>query len=148
MKSPKHRALLALAAGLLLAACQTTQGPTATTVATSQESPLQSIGPTLDQLAAESMPKEAPQLAAKPKINDDPAQVVGLLPRDLYSLLGQPQFLRRDLSAQVWQYRRSRCVVDLFLYRDDNAGPKVVHYEVRPLRHDASSLSETAQRGC
>ena len=51
------------------------------------------------------------------------------------------------MSAQVWQYRRPACVLDLFLYEDEGAGQKVVYYEVRPLRHDASSLSDTAKRG-
>ncbi len=147
-KTQKHLALrlmLTLAAGLLLAACQTTQGPIETAVTTGADRPLQTVLPTLDQIGAERLP---PQVALKPKINDDPTQVVGLLPREIFSLLGQPEFVRRDMSAQVWQYRRSACVLDLFLYEDKGAGQKVVYYEVRPMRQDASSLSETAQRGC
>lgn len=140
--------VLGVAAALMLAACQTTQGPVLQTTLAVPETAPQAVAPVVGQLGAERLPQEAPQLVLKPKINDDPTQVVGMAPGELQSLLGRPEFVRRDMTAQVWQYRRSRCVLDLFLYGDEGTGPQVVHYEVRPLRHDASGLSDTAQRGC
>ncbi len=140
----KRNSLFVLIAGLLLAACQTTQTPTpaATTTAVA---PVEA--PNVGVLGAERLPQR--QVVPQMVVNSDPTQVVGMLPRELRSLLGRPEFVRRDMTAEVWQYRRDRCVVDLFLY-DDGAGTdqRVVHYDVRPLRHDASGLSENAQRGC
>jgi hypothetical protein len=56
---------------------------------------------------------------------------------DLVSLLGAPDFVRRDPPAEIWQYRGVDCVLDLFLYPE--AGEvQVVHAETRDrqtLRH-------------
>ena len=124
-----HKRWLALAAGLMLAACQTTQDAAESAVAATLKSPLQTIGPTLDQLAAERRAQMAPQLVQKPKINDDPTQVVGLQPRELQSLLGPPEFVRRDLRPSL-AISPHRVRLDLFLYSDAGAGHKVVSHPV------------------
>ncbi len=141
---------LGLAAALLLAACQAPAQITAlaTVGPAALDDTSQVTAPVSGKLGAERPSHVAPQSVPKAKINDDPTQVVGMLPGELESLLGRPEFVRRDSAAQVWQYRRPRCVLDLFLYGDEGRGPQVVYYEVRPLRYDAAGLSESAQRGC
>lgn len=55
------------------------------------------------------------------KINDDPKQLLALGPGDLADKLGSPGFVRRDGHAEIWQYLAEACVLDVFLYRDNNA---------------------------
>jgi len=45
-------------------------------------------------------------------------------------VLGKPAQVRRELSAQVWQYVTGDCVVDLYLYVQDG-GFKVTYVEAR-----------------
>jgi hypothetical protein len=52
------------------------------------------------------------------KIDDDPQKLVGLNPRNLANRLGSPGFVRRDGSAEIWQYLAEACILDVFLYRD------------------------------
>lgn len=54
----------------------------------------------------------------------------GLGRAELVSLLGEPDFLRRDAPAEVWQYRVPDCILDVFLYRDGGE-TRVVHAEAR-----------------
>ena len=57
-------------------------------------------------------------------------RLVGLTAANASKLLGQPQLLRQEDPAEIWQYRSDRCVLDLYLY-----GPpgeqKVQHAELR-----------------
>jgi hypothetical protein len=65
--------------------------------------------------AAATNPKpETPPL----KIDDDPQKLVGLNPDKLTDRLGLPGFVRRDGSAEIWQYLAEACILDVFLYRD------------------------------
>jgi hypothetical protein len=41
----------------------------------------------------------------------------GLTAAQLAELLGEPDFVRPEPPAMVWQYRGSECVLDVFLYR-------------------------------
>ena len=60
-----------------------------------------------------------PKPAAPPlKIDDDPKKLVGLSPGTLADRLGSPGFVRRDRSAEIWQYLAEACILDVFLYRD------------------------------
>jgi hypothetical protein len=52
------------------------------------------------------------------KIDDDPQKLVGLNPSKLAGRLGSPVFVRRDGSAEIWQYLAKACILDVFLYRD------------------------------
>ena len=57
--------------------------------------------------------------AAPPlKIDDDPKKLVGLSPGKLADRIGSPGFVRRDGSAEIWQYLAEACILDVFLYRD------------------------------
>jgi hypothetical protein len=65
-----------------------------------------------------------------PAAIDTPARLKGLTAIQVKSVLGSPNFRRRDNPAEIWQYRGSACTLDLFLY--DEAGRQTVsHYAVR-----------------
>ena len=81
---------------------------------------------------------KTPQL----KIDDDPQNLLGLNPRKLADQLGSPGFVRRDGSAEVWQYLAEACILDIFLYR--NKGVFAVDYvELR-----ARGASQLSRRDC
>jgi hypothetical protein len=76
------------------------------------------------------------------KIDDDPQNLLGLNPRKLADQLGSPGFVRRDGSAEVWQYLAEACILDIFLYR--NKGIFAVDYvELR-----ARGASQLSRRDC
>ena len=59
-----------------------------------------------------------------------PECLVGLSSMATQQMLGRPDFKRRDSPAEIWQYRESGCLLDVFLYlNEDNY--RVSHVEVR-----------------
>lgn len=80
-------------------------------------------------LAACGHVPDAADPAAAPAVFDA-AGLSGLSAAQLVARLGQPDFRRTDPPAQLWQYRRAGCVLDVFLYRDAGA-LRVVHAETR-----------------
>ncbi|MFQ5617398.1 MAG: hypothetical protein ACE5FR_00360 [Rhodospirillales bacterium] len=61
-----------------------------------------------------------------------PRTLLGLEHHQVMALLGVPSFKRRDDPAQIWQYRDSTCILDIFLYRPAGGGAyRVTHVEVR-----------------
>ncbi|MDA0229487.1 MAG: hypothetical protein O3B21_04800 [Proteobacteria bacterium] len=66
-------------------------------------------------------------------INDDPDQLMGLAPHAVSHLLGPPSLLRTEIPAQVWQYTAANCVLDIYLYAEDEAPDRsrVTYYEIR-----------------
>lgn len=75
----------------------------------------------------------------------DPKTLVGLTGGEVSGLLGRPGFVRRDAPAEIWQYRGSDCVLDVFLYTEAG-GIKVKHVELRP-RQPARPTSPTCFAG-
>jgi len=69
-------------------------------------------------------------LPPEPIINDDPQQLMGLDPSALRALLGEPELVRREAPAEIWQYRNESCVFDVFLY-DTTGQRKVTYIEAR-----------------
>ena len=51
-------------------------------------------------------------------------------PDAILRILGSPDFIRRDGKTQIWQYRSSGCILDMFIH-----GPqknlKIIHLETR-----------------
>ncbi|MBL8669799.1 MAG: hypothetical protein JNK11_04035 [Alphaproteobacteria bacterium] len=78
-----------------------------------------------------------PQVAARP-----PAltrhQLQDLAPENVTQALGEPELVRREPPAEVWQYAVENCVVDIFFY-NRGAGLKVAHVEGRDRRGRESS---------
>lgn len=60
----------------------------------------------------------------------DPATLIGLAPQQIGEALGVPELQRREPPAEVWQYRTTTCVFDLYLY-DEEGGLRAAHYEAR-----------------
>ncbi len=88
-------------------------------------------------------PKSLPDLAMSPDVRGRdivpgpdrvpaPRTLLGREHHQVMALLGEPSFKRRDDPAQIWQYRDSICILDVFLYRPDGGGAyRVTHVEVR-----------------
>lgn len=71
---------------------------------------------------------------AKPKIVS--AQLLGQSDGWLLEKMGEPHFKRADRVANIWQYKNASCVLNVFLYADDNqtaAVPSthVLHFDAR-----------------
>ncbi len=66
----------------------------------------------------------------KPRFNDDPKQLFGLDGQRVATLLGPADFVRRDGSAEVWQYRAEACVLNVYLYKGPG-GLTVAHVVLR-----------------
>ena len=64
----------------------------------------------------------------KPTVDDNPERLMGLGVEDLIIVLGNPRFVRRDSSAQLWRYRNKSCILDLFLYRNGGQSKFYVNF--------------------
>jgi hypothetical protein len=64
------------------------------------------------------------------RLSGDPKELVGLDHTALRRVLGKPAQMRKELTAQVWQYVTGDCVVDLYLY-DQDGGMRVTYVEAR-----------------
>lgn len=105
----------------VLAGCQTTgdAGPN---------------GPAVGGVGEASAPTGAPAggaSAAVVAIRFDAGEFLGFSPERVLPVLGAPDFVRRDGNAQIWQYRATNCVLDLFLYKTGR-DTAVKHAELRP----------------
>jgi hypothetical protein len=65
-----------------------------------------------------------------------PKQLIGLNRDEVQSLLGFPWLLKREGTAELWQYRVTSCVLDLLLLGPDQDGLKVSHVELRSRREN------------
>lgn len=63
-------------------------------------------------------------------VNDDPAQLLGQSNDQVQALLGTPRLVRRDGPAEIWQYRASDCILDVFLYSGGSSAT-VRHVDLR-----------------
>lgn len=59
-----------------------------------------------------------------------PVDLVGLDGTTVQQWFGKPGLVRRDYPAEVWQYRDQACVLDVYLYPQDDR-MTVAHAEVR-----------------
>jgi hypothetical protein len=93
----------------------------------------------VDSKAAEELP--TPVVSAPPPPPSPPVPALvslqGQQSVEIMALLGQPHFQRVDAPAELWQYRRNGCVLDLFLYPSSGGGLAVDHLETRQLKPDA-----------
>ena len=48
--------------------------------------------------------------------------------------IGQPAFKRRDGQAEMWQYKKTKCVLSVFIYEDaPGSKRRVLHFDARDL---------------
>ena len=91
------------------------------------QAPAPAAIPPVDPEPAVATPDPATAaLPPEPVINDDPQQLMGIGPGALGAILGEPELIRREAPAEIWQYRNDGCVLDVFLY--DTAGQREVTY--------------------
>jgi hypothetical protein len=138
---------LSCAAAFALAACQVPQSALHATNRTAAVAPAPSNPPPAPQDAEAGAPAGAPTgapaakpslLAATPAVahgvegaattiapaahlTGDPKELVGLDHTVVRRALGDPQHIRNEMPAQVWQYATGDCIVDLYLYDQDGA---------------------------
>ncbi len=83
------------------------------------------------------------KVAAAPKSGmGAPPKVLGLKPHDVQELLGMPKLVRRDDPAEVWQYRSSACVLDVFLYPEETGAQQVRYLEARTVAAEPARTDE------
>lgn len=66
---------------------------------------------------------------------------------ELTTLMGAPQFRRRDGQAEIWQYRGSACTLDVFLYTDGN-DLRVRYVEARGSSNAKGAMEAGQARTC
>ncbi len=81
-------------------------------------------------------PPETRTANLPPPLN--PQRIMGLTRAQLSDLLGKPHFRRRDITAEIWQYRHTECILDVFLYESGN-DYRVLHFEMRQGKAEAAS---------
>lgn len=137
---PLRAAAVLILAGL--AACQAGSGrngdgprpiPTAGDLPESQATD-PGAAPTQDTATAEA-PEAAgdgdrARTAVLPPVDPDPARLMGAGGPGVRALLGEPDLLRREAGASVWQYRATGCVLDVYLY-PEGGERRVLHLEAR-----------------
>lgn len=106
--------LAAISAAVELAACTGPRPNQASTYASSSPSPTTSYTSPDSRQARLTPPTRPP--TRKATLDALPGMSGG----DLTTLLGAPQFRRRDGQAEIWQYRGIACTLDVFLYSDGN----------------------------
>lgn len=88
-------------------------------------------------------PAQAVKVATGPAKNPSPSllsqgeglkRLVGMDRTALESTLGMPWLLKREANAELWQYRASNCVLDLFLYAKKDGELRVTHADLRGRR--------------
>ena len=62
----------------------------------------------------------------------EPASLLGASSSKIEAVLGSADLLRREGTAEVWQYRLATCVVDYFVYPDANGNKQVTSWDWRP----------------
>lgn len=75
--------------------------------------------------------------------------LIGMTAPAVHEALGDPQRIRREAGAQIWQYASPACVLDVFLY-EEARGSAVVHVEARNLdggQADTSRCVGSLDRG-
>ena len=115
-------------AAALLSGCAVSSTSNSTTAGVSTPHPL----PTATVAVAAGSPQ--PRLPT----SATPASLIGLSDKDLTSFLGMPAWTRRESPAQVWQYRGSACVLDIYFYEESGTA-RVYYAEAR----DGSARSVT-----
>lgn len=122
---------------LFMAACQTPEaaapsdGDDKATEATPSDADTDSATGGRDS-ASDAAREEEAALPKAPPVDDNPQRFLGLTPVDLTAELGKPQLRRQESTAEIWQYRRQDCVLDVFLYEESD-GFKVAYLEARDL---------------
>ena len=96
---------------------------------------------TPDQDADVAAIEPAPEVI---NVNDDPQQFITLDIYQLSKLLGAPLLVRRDGTAEVWQYKNDACTLDIFLYEEETK-LRVKYVDLRGDTNDAGNRACMAE---
>ena len=77
-------------------------------------------------------PPPVPALEPPTPPEFEPASLLGASSSKIEAVLGSADLLRREGTAEVWQYRLATCVVDYFVYPDANGNKQVTGWDWRP----------------
>ena len=74
-----------------------------------------------------------------------PQRMIGLFAEEVEKMFGVPDFKHYNLAAEIWQYRRKECLLDIFLYIDKQQSNnlRVRHAEAR-----GRSIRKISQKNC
>ena len=72
-------------------------------------------------------------------------QLHGLFADDLYRMFGVPDFKYSDPPAEIWQYRKDSCLLDVFLYIEKHR-PDI--WRVRYAEVRGRSVTKVSQKKC
>lgn len=74
-----------------------------------------------------------------------PQRMIGLLAENVEKMFGVPDFKHYDPPAEIWQYRKKECLLDIFLYvnKQKSNTLSVRHAEAR-----SRSISKISQKNC
>ena len=138
--------LVACLIGFALSACQAAPQGASQSESGAQAPAIQPAPEPASQAApaAQEQPgrSETAALPPAPKIDDDPARLMGLDRAGLAKLLGDPELMRREPPAEIWQYRGGSCVFDVFLY-EEAGRQRVTYLEARD-----GAARRVGARGC
>ena len=90
-----------------------------------------------------------PEKSALNGINDPdipgPQQLLGLYANDIHTMFGKPDFKHQDSPAEIWQYRKESCLLDIFLYFKKDR-PYILH--VRHAEVRGRSIAKVSPQKC
>lgn len=119
---------------------------TTATAETASERPAAAPRNAPDAAEADSAPQTAalPDPSGTPaEVDADPDRLMGLSQDAVGARLGQPELVRKEAPAEIWQYRTRDCVLDVFFYPAEGAR-EVLHLDVR----DAVSAEPSDAEAC
>jgi len=124
--------------GLLLGACQSSAPGVA-------PAPLESTTAQDPQPIPEVKPRtEIARATPEPeRIYPDPATLKGASASDVVGIIGNPEFIRKDQPAEIWQYRGTDCTLDIFLYQSVSGAPFKVDYIETRARPNGPTTNKT-----
>ncbi len=135
----------ALIVGVLLAACQSSAPQKAPLNVPQTKTAAPSIVAAERVLTAPKI-QPAVRLASKQReparVYSDPKILMGRGAANLIDVIGAPEFIRKDHPAEIWQYRGSKCTLDIFLYQVTVGVPHKVDYIETRANNDGPSSNK------
>ncbi len=130
---------------MLMAGCAATESGPSDQRGADFESAVPAVPPKLTENKAASRDSGAGETGGRTgaaALDGDPERLIGLGSQGIFTLLGEPELIRRESPAQVWQYQGPACVFDVVLYQRDGV-ESVTYVEARD-----SQGNKTAARSC
>jgi hypothetical protein len=109
--------------------------------------PQQVIEPLIEpEVAPESETPEVIVIPEPPIIVPSQQSLMGTGPDSLTRIFGEPSFVRRDPPAQLWQYKTTACIMDLYLYENTSQLYALSHLEIRTTNFAYDNYEDCARQ--